>query len=313
MRQSFSNIINPYQTTYSFQGQERDDEVKGAGNSYTTEFRQLDPRIGRWLSLDPLMRNFPWQSAYSSFNSNPILIIDPKGLDGIVSVDKDKKTINVQVNFYYDKSNEDYKKYGITEDFINKSTGKLYKSDINKFHESGFESKNGSSIKIDGKDWTINYNINFIGLESLDAVKNKLNEDKTANSFQFINDLQFNGKPTSGLWNANTRTLSIGSLRRDDGSTLIHEFGHSIGLPHSTEIPNTSHFGCIHDCPEQVNHNGNNDEYGSMMSYALYREIEYAELKISVLSSVRLADSVQDKFVKIHLKGSDEWKPEILK
>jgi len=39
-----------------------DDEVKGGGNSYTTEFRQLDPRIGRWLSLDPLMSKFPNQS-----------------------------------------------------------------------------------------------------------------------------------------------------------------------------------------------------------------------------------------------------------
>jgi len=32
---------------YGFQGQEKDDEVKGQGNSYTTLYRMLDPRIGR--------------------------------------------------------------------------------------------------------------------------------------------------------------------------------------------------------------------------------------------------------------------------
>jgi hypothetical protein len=36
---------------YGFQNQEKDDEVKGAGNSYTTEFSQYDPRVGRWLYL----------------------------------------------------------------------------------------------------------------------------------------------------------------------------------------------------------------------------------------------------------------------
>jgi RHS repeat-associated protein len=64
---------------YGFGGMEKDDEVKGDGNSYTTEFRQLDPRVGRWLSLDPLLSDFPWQSPYCSFDNNPIYYTDPKG------------------------------------------------------------------------------------------------------------------------------------------------------------------------------------------------------------------------------------------
>lgn len=51
--------------------------VKG---SYTTEYRQYDPRIGRWLSVDPLFQNFPWQSPYVAFDNNPIVYNDPKGL-----------------------------------------------------------------------------------------------------------------------------------------------------------------------------------------------------------------------------------------
>ena len=42
---------------YMFNGMEADPELKGNGNSYTTEFRQYDPRLGRWLSLNLLMIN----------------------------------------------------------------------------------------------------------------------------------------------------------------------------------------------------------------------------------------------------------------
>ena len=51
-----------YNTTdyrFGYNGMEKDKEIKGDGNSYTTEFRQYDPRLGRWISLDPLMRMFP--------------------------------------------------------------------------------------------------------------------------------------------------------------------------------------------------------------------------------------------------------------
>src|SRR5690554_7044453 len=67
---------------YGFNGMEGDPEVKGNGNSYTTEFRQYDPRVGRWLSLDPLMAKYPHQSGYAAFNNNPIYFTDPTGLEG---------------------------------------------------------------------------------------------------------------------------------------------------------------------------------------------------------------------------------------
>ncbi|WP_341903540.1 RHS repeat-associated core domain-containing protein [Fluviicola taffensis] len=75
---STSGIFAPYR--YSFNGMEKDDEVKGGGNSYTTEFRQYDPRLGRWLTIDPLSQNFPWQSPYVAFDNKPIVMDDPKGL-----------------------------------------------------------------------------------------------------------------------------------------------------------------------------------------------------------------------------------------
>lgn len=59
---------------------EADNEIKGDGNSYTTEFRQYDPRLGRWLSLDPLMDALPGMSPFAAYNNNPIYWRDPQGL-----------------------------------------------------------------------------------------------------------------------------------------------------------------------------------------------------------------------------------------
>ena len=64
---------------YGFQGYEGDSEIKGQGNSYTTEFRQYDPRIGRWLSLDPLKEKYPDISPYAFCVNNPIIFQDVKG------------------------------------------------------------------------------------------------------------------------------------------------------------------------------------------------------------------------------------------
>ena len=49
----------------------------GAGNQYTTEFRQLDARFGRWFSPDPVF--FAHQSPYNSMDGNPINLNDPNG------------------------------------------------------------------------------------------------------------------------------------------------------------------------------------------------------------------------------------------
>lgn len=88
---------------YGYNGMEFDTEVKGNQNSYTTEFRQYDPRLGRWLSLDPLMAKYPSMSPYLAFNNNPIYFTDPLGLEGEPK-DGDVKTHNNSKYVYSSKS-----------------------------------------------------------------------------------------------------------------------------------------------------------------------------------------------------------------
>jgi RHS repeat-associated protein len=44
---------------YGFQGQEKDDEIKGEGNSLNYTFRMHDPRVGRFFAVDPLTAKYP--------------------------------------------------------------------------------------------------------------------------------------------------------------------------------------------------------------------------------------------------------------
>jgi len=73
---------NLSESRHLFNGMEHDAEVSGDGNSYTTQFRQYDPRLGRWKSLDPMMAKYPNMSPYVAFNNNPVFFVDPFGLEG---------------------------------------------------------------------------------------------------------------------------------------------------------------------------------------------------------------------------------------
>ncbi len=64
---------------YGFNGMERDDEAKGNGNSYDFGARIYDSRLGRFLSMDPRIEDFPWQTSYCFADNIPILFEDIEG------------------------------------------------------------------------------------------------------------------------------------------------------------------------------------------------------------------------------------------
>ena len=64
---------------YGFNGMEKDNEVKGLANSLDFGARIYDPRIGRWLSLDPLAAKYTSLSPYNFVANNPIYLIDKDG------------------------------------------------------------------------------------------------------------------------------------------------------------------------------------------------------------------------------------------
>lgn len=65
---------------YGFNGKEQDNEWSGSGNSYDYGFRIYNPRIARFLSVDPLAPDYPEWSPYP-FAMNRV--IDGVDLDGL--------------------------------------------------------------------------------------------------------------------------------------------------------------------------------------------------------------------------------------
>lgn len=66
---------------YGFNGKENDNEVKGEGAQYDYGFRIYDPRLGKFLSVDPLTGNYPWYTPYQFAGNTPIQAIDLDGLE----------------------------------------------------------------------------------------------------------------------------------------------------------------------------------------------------------------------------------------
>ncbi len=65
---------------YGFQGQEKDDEIKGDGNSINFKYRMHDPRVGRFFARDPLEKEYAYNSPYA-FSENRL--VDGVELEGL--------------------------------------------------------------------------------------------------------------------------------------------------------------------------------------------------------------------------------------
>ena len=159
---------------FGFQGQEVDNEVKGDGNSVNYKYRINDPRLGRFLSIDPLSKDYPWNSPYA-FSENRV--IDGVELEGLefkkviktVDFDKNAKTVitNTSVEIDHDKSflGADGKEYAKTEVFF-ELRGKVFdeQSAVKPFYEP--------TEKESGMKPSASYD--YTG----EAIDGKFNEDK---------------------------------------------------------------------------------------------------------------------------------------
>lgn len=65
--------------SFGFNGKEKDDEMKGNGNSHDYGLRIYDPRIAKFLSVDPIARDYPCLSPYNYTANNPVYLKDIKG------------------------------------------------------------------------------------------------------------------------------------------------------------------------------------------------------------------------------------------
>jgi RHS repeat-associated protein len=68
---------------YGFNGKENDNEVKGEGTQQDYGMRIYDPRLGRFLSVDPIAKDYPELTSYQFASNTPIWAIDLDGLEAL--------------------------------------------------------------------------------------------------------------------------------------------------------------------------------------------------------------------------------------
>jgi len=76
---TYSNAGAKYK--YGFNGKENDNEVKGDGNQQDYGMRIYDPRLGRFLSVDPIASKYPMLTPYQFASNRPIDGIDLDGFE----------------------------------------------------------------------------------------------------------------------------------------------------------------------------------------------------------------------------------------
>jgi|GEM_PF-1521598 len=195
---------------YSFNGMEKDDEVKGKGNHLDFGARCYDSRLGRWFSVDAMAGKQPAWSPYKMAKDNPMIYKDPDGNTEYITIIIDNKQtgeyvklrvvvsddvklrMNIQtaVPYYHDIETT----YVITIDkdgnssmksYINqagKKRGNIFFKMQNYFKSGGsqkwgmyFTSKDGEGTTIEGKNILGSGNIDdILGLiKDLSAIQSK--------------------------------------------------------------------------------------------------------------------------------------------
>lgn len=86
---------NAHTSRHGFTGHEKESDL--AEGIYTTEYRLYDARVGRWLSVDPLMDN-AGESPYLYCSGMPMTYFDPVG--------RVKREKNGEVIFIEEKSDD---------------------------------------------------------------------------------------------------------------------------------------------------------------------------------------------------------------
>lgn len=209
---------------FSFNGQEKDGDTYSEGNAYDFGARIYDSRLGRWMSMDPLQKKYPFNSPYSFCANNPIVYVDYDGRDYRYSIE-----------IITDKSGKSYANISIN------TTIHAYGKDACGV-ENPFQIKGAVVVDFQGKQYIANVtvNVNVVAHKSKEAAEqamvagdNMMQVDESLTNDQMK---EFNGEvidpspiPTGVLGNA-IRGGKFANSRTLIPQLILHEALHEVGL-----------------------------------------------------------------------------------
>ena len=223
---------------YGFQGQEKDDEIKGEGNSLNYTFRMHDPRVGRFFAIDPLSSSFPWNSPYAFSENRVIDGIDLEGREFSSKITVDKNSVfhihnTLKIQILTDgKLIADANKYQYADAMANqyKETFTQFDKDNNTNYTAELiyefvnddTQKNGFLVKFESAECNGTEIVNPIGKGNGGIVKFIGNTQNNTIALLFGGEYE-----SGGLF-----TLEI----KDVQNLFTKEVGHVFGLLHAHDV-----------------------------------------------------------------------------
>ena len=130
--QGYNDMVSPYGNSiakkWKFQGVEFEEALDI--DLYEMEFRNYDPAIGRFMSIDPLAEQRNWLTPYNFVQNNPIMRVDPSGLLDDYGIDQ-----NGNVTLIKETDDKFDRLYSVTSDengeVIKDENGEAVKNDTN--------------------------------------------------------------------------------------------------------------------------------------------------------------------------------------
>jgi len=217
---------------YGYQSSEKDDEISGSGNSYSTYFRELDTRLAKWWGIDPKFK--PEESPYASMANNPMWFTDILGDDLDVGKNeqsrKDIRSLATGDNQKYIKVDDQTGK--VTLDFgeMNKEdVAKVLKKDegLNLINDLTTSPKKFyySAAEVETYGSEIGTNTLFFTSKDNNGIINASDNGKDSNGGNaFMPKKGYNGQvviSTQGEWEEKDKTGTL--VNKPRSSLVFHE------------------------------------------------------------------------------------------
>ncbi|QAA81971.1 hypothetical protein EI546_09655 [Aequorivita sp. H23M31] len=202
---------------------------------YEMDFRQYDPAIGRFTSVDPLAEKAPDWTPYRAFFNNPIRYIDPTGmLEDTYGIDDNGNIRHIDDQKYYDEQGNEvdrlYKmdsKYGVDKngDYVESNVRDDGSSIVSDLAHSVKTKQYGTS-EIGGSTFTANEYIAYADGSEKNEV-NRIYDFAAKNSKVEWGLIGFNDK--NGNFNYQIGTLGLGGLDGQFGLSSSPSLPRSMG------------------------------------------------------------------------------------
>jgi len=255
---------------FGFNGQEKVNEWAGIGNFNEFSERGQDARTGRFITYDPLAKEYPWNSPYAFAENDVIRSVDIEGLEKY-EVNGNNITIYAVFGIFTERPSKliNEKQYDggniPTSIDVHNIAKQAYaelnqKTAENTYYMDIQYNKDGSVNKVSqgSTPYKVSFNVEFISfkdeadMRASQTYKNARTDKSFAGTMLFGNDSYTDFASTPGVYRslqitANSGATHFGRSQKSspdnailvspsnypDKVTYVHEPGHDFGLSHT--------------------------------------------------------------------------------